>query len=694
MPDDHADVLIVGAGASGGVAARRLADAGLAVVCLEQGDWPDRTAYPGATPEWELAAAKQWSGVPAVRRAQADYPVDLGDSDVGIVNFNGVGGGTILYAAQWPRMLPSDFCVRSVDGVADDWPIGYADLLPYYERTDREFGVSGLGGNPAYPPGADPPLPPLPIGAAGLLVARAHARLGWHWWPQSNAILSGSYDGRHPCVQRGTCGSGCNEGAKASTDLTHWPRVLARGGRVVTGARVRRLVTDTAGLVAGAEWVDRDGREHLQTADVVLCAANAIGSARLLLASSSAAHPDGLANSSGLVGRRLMLHPLSTATGLFDEPLEGWQAHSGGLIQCQQFAGSDPTRGFIRGALWELGSAGGPMRAAFAPRGDGVWGSRHHHHVRARLGRSVTWGILCEDLPDEDNRVELSSTLCDSSGIPAPRIIYRLSENSVDMVDWQLGRAAESLEAAGAYTVEVVRRIANGHFMGTARMGDDPADSVVDRWCLAHDVPNLGIIDGSVFVTAGAANPTSTIAALALRAAERLVERRADIPVPSRRTVFATPAPPAAAPHPPRPGPDPIRVAAPVAIGAELRTRFERLSDTLIPASDDMPAASEVGVAGVLLDRVLRVRPDLADPLRTALDVAFDDPQARLDALAAHDRAGYRAVRYVATGAYYLDAGVRLRLGYPGTVARPVRTLDFPEYLEEGLLDHLLSSNA
>src|SRR4051812_33620245 len=150
MPDEneHADVLIMGAGAAGGVAARRLTDAGMHVVCLEQGDWPDRSAYPGATPEWELVAAKQWSSVPSIRDAPADYPIDLADSDLGVLNFNGVGGGTVLYAAQWPRMLPSDFVVRSTDGVADDWPIGYHDLQPYYEATERQFGVSGLGGDP------------------------------------------------------------------------------------------------------------------------------------------------------------------------------------------------------------------------------------------------------------------------------------------------------------------------------------------------------------------------------------------------------------------------------------------------------------------------------------------------------------------------------------------------------------------
>ncbi len=165
--NDVADVLVIGAGASGGVAALRLVEAGLRVVCLEQGDWPDRATYPGASPAAELVAAKQWSASPAVRRAPADYPIDVGNSELGVVNFNGVGGGTVLYNAQWPRMLPDDFRVRSVDGVADDWPVSYAELQPYYEAADRSFGVSGLGGNPRYPPGADPPFPPLPIGAFG-----------------------------------------------------------------------------------------------------------------------------------------------------------------------------------------------------------------------------------------------------------------------------------------------------------------------------------------------------------------------------------------------------------------------------------------------------------------------------------------------------------------------------------------------
>ena len=158
--DEVVDVLVIGAGFAGAVAALRLVEAGFSVTCLEQGDWTNRFDYPGSSDAWELLAAKQWSPAPHVRDRPGDYPIDLTASDVGVLNFNGVGGGGVLYGGQWPRMRPDDFRVRSVDGVADNWPIGYDDLQPYYEETDRQLGVSGLGGNPAYPAGEDPPMPP------------------------------------------------------------------------------------------------------------------------------------------------------------------------------------------------------------------------------------------------------------------------------------------------------------------------------------------------------------------------------------------------------------------------------------------------------------------------------------------------------------------------------------------------------
>ncbi|HZQ84818.1 MAG TPA: GMC family oxidoreductase [Acidimicrobiales bacterium] len=677
MTEPPVDVLVIGAGVAGAVVAKRLVEAGLSVTCLEQGNWPDRAEYPGASPEWELRAARQWSSSPHVRNAIADYPIEASRSDLGVLNFNGVGGGSVLYNAQWPRMLPADFRAGTLDGVAEDWPIGYAELQPYYEATDRDFGVSGLGGNPMYPPGADPPLPPLPIGDIGLRVARAHARLGWHWWPGTNAILSARHAGRNPCVQRGSCGSGCNEGAKASTDVTHWPAVVRMGGRVITGARVRRIVLDARGLACGAEWADDDGREHYQAADVVVCAANGIGTPRLLLASASRHHPDGLANSSGLVGRNLMLHPLASVTGLFDGPADGWRAHNGVLVHSLEFARTDPARGFVRGATWALVTAGGPLRAALAPDGRGSWGAAHHANVRQRLGRSGSWVIIAEDLPDPANRVELSTELADAAGLAAPSVTYRLADNTRRLMAWHVDRARESLAAAGAWRTEVTWHRANGHFMGTARMGNDPSTSVVGPDCLAHDIANLMVPDGSAFVTAGSANPTTTIAAVARHAAECLLARHGDIPRPVHRRAFGSTAVAGQAPgarraavHPPAPQLTP-----------DERDRLRAIADELIPADDVMPPASAAGVGDERLDQVLHARPDLWPPLKEALSADAPLTERQL-----------ATVRYVVAGAYYLAPAVREALGYRPGDALPVRPDALPDYIEEGLLDHLLAA--
>jgi len=534
---EPADALIIGAGASGGVVARRLAEAGFRVVCLEQGDWHDKGEFRGIHLDWELTARKQWATSPNIRGLPEDYPVVEAESPVSPLMFSGVGGSMLIFAGAWPRMLPSDFRVRSLDGVADDWPLTYDELLPYFRQTDRDFGVSGLAGDPAYPPDAeDPPLPPLPIGAAGLKVARAHTRLGWHWWPEFNSILSAPYDGRRPCVQRSTCQSGCNEGAKASTDLTHWPKAIANGARLVTGARVRRIETNDRGLATGATWIDRDGNEHFEPAKVVVLAANAIGTPRLLLLSADSRHPDGLANSSGLVGKRLMMHPFANVAGLFEEPLMSWQGQFGDLIESLEFYETDERRGFVRGARWGLAPTGGPINTALPSRaGTQVWGPDHHLHVRSHLGHGANWGLFAEDLPDEGNRVTLSGTVTDSSGIPAPEIRYGMGENARKMLDFHIERATESLLEAGAHSIEVDRlmRYSGWHLLGTARMGDDPETSVLDRWNRTHEVPNLYVVDGSCFVTSSGVNPTSTIVALALRAAEHMVETRFEQQVPA-----------------------------------------------------------------------------------------------------------------------------------------------------------------
>jgi hypothetical protein len=342
----------------------------------------------------------------------------------------------------------------------------------------------------------------------------------------------------------------------------------------------------------------------------------------------------------------------------------------------------------VRGATWALGTAGGPLRHAFAPDGRGVWGRDHHRHVAERLGRTAAWVLICEDLPEESNRVELSTTATDRTGLPVPRVVYALGDNSRRMMAWHAERARESLLAAGAWKVEVATYPSNGHLMGTARMGDDPATSVVDRWGTAHDVANLLVVDGSVFVTAGSANPTSTIAALALRAADHLLAARDRFPRPDPVRAESVPGPGGgpsgrpAATDAPMPVPVPMPGTATVTVTEVDRRTLAAVADDLIPAADGMPAASAVGVHAELLDRVLAARPDLHAGLTRALAVLRTDPT---------DAAARGKVAYVVAGAYYLSPQVRERLGYATADPVPVRADAFPAYVADGLLDHVLA---
>ncbi|MGV9633089.1 GMC family oxidoreductase [Nocardia rhamnosiphila] len=532
-----ADVLIIGAGAGGAVAARELGRHGISVVCLEQGRWYQPADYVGDKPQLELQRLKQWCPDPNVRRAYGDYPVATDSSDFDALMFNAVGGTTILYSGHWCRMLPSDFRVRSLDGIADDWPISYDELRPFYDEVARDVGVSGLAGDPAYPDEHSFPLPPLPIGRYGRRAAQGMDALGWHWWPAPNAIASRSYRGRDACQRYGSCEQGCPAGAKGSTDLTHWRHAIDDGVVLITQARVSRLTTNAAGLVTGAEYADAEGKPRHQRAQTVIVAANAVGTPRLLLNSASGAMPDGVANSSGLVGKRLMMHPYGSVIGTYDEELESWLGPLGQSLQSMQFYETDTGRGFARGAKWHLQPTGGPLARHLWQPGTpwtDLYGPNFHRITERFSGCSAEWGIVCEDLPRESNSVTLDGELTDSDGIPAPRVTYRVDENTRAMLAFHTARAVEAHEAAGATstTVAGLGRDSGWHMSGTARMGNNPAESVVDQHCRTHDIPNLYLMDGSVFVTSSGVNPTATIMAVALRAARRMATIKADQKVP------------------------------------------------------------------------------------------------------------------------------------------------------------------
>ncbi len=535
MSDVTDDVVIVGAGASGAAAAWRLARAGLKVTCLEQGDWVRYDDVPSLRTDWEVARQTTHHPNPNVRRAKVDYPVDDSEAAIKPFLYNAVGGSTILWGAHFPRFRPSDFRVRTLDGVGDDWPISYADLAPYYEENDIVMGVSGLAGDPGNPPRAPRPMPPLPLGRGGEKMAAAFDRLGWHWWPCDVAINSVPYgDGREGCNNCGPCDLGCARKARSSTDLTYWPLALAAGAKLVTGARAFEIETDSLGRATGVAYFDRDGATRRHRAKVVILAANGLGTARLMLLSQSKRFPNGIANDTDLVGRRLMHHPTGMVTGTFDEPIDGYAGPFAVSILSQHFYETDPARGFKRGYQMQLVRSNGPVGTAcggYLPRVP--WGERHHQVFRDTFARTASLTVTTEDLPNPDNRVTLSDSLKDAWGIPAPKMTYRLDQNTRDMIEHGIVQATTAFREAGAVAVAAERLVVNAgfHLLGTACMGADPASSVVDGDCRAHAVPNLMVVDGSVFTTAAALNPTPTIQAVALRAADRLIAARRDVEV-------------------------------------------------------------------------------------------------------------------------------------------------------------------
>ena len=376
-------------------------------------------------------------------------------------------------------------------------------------------------------------MPPLPLGKTGTRYAKAMNKLGWHWWPSDTAIATTEYDGRAPCINLGHCTPGCAQGAKASTDITYWPHAIRAGVELRTRCRVREITTNEHGMASGAIYYDADGVEQFQPAEVVILACNGIGTPRLLLNSASSRFPNGLANSSGLVGKNLMLHPWPQVRGYVDEPVDG--DHAPHAVPVEQGVLRNRSGPRFRPRLHASSSPAAPASVTEAITSEAAgylpWGEDHHRVYRQLVDRRLQIGIACEDLPEEHNRVTLDPVLKDSHGIPAPKIDYTISENTRRMMEHGIARAKEILTAAGATNLYTSRTILNspGHLLGTARMGNDPERSVVNAWGRCHDVKNLFIVDGSIWVTSGGVNPTSTIQALALYIADSIKQRLATL---------------------------------------------------------------------------------------------------------------------------------------------------------------------
>jgi choline dehydrogenase-like flavoprotein len=515
------DVVVVGAGLGGAAFCARLSEQAphLRIVCLERGDWVDRAAMPASRRDWQRSVLGAWSTSPNVRLAaaepspSADYPVDDSASPIKPLMWNGVGGSTINWAAHVPRLHPSDFKTKTLDGVGDDWPFSYFDLEPYYDLNDATMGISGLSGDPAYPPKRSPRMPPVPIGRMGEMAARGFNALGWHWWPSDAAINSVDREGRHACNNGGPCLIGCPIRAKASADIVYWPVALENGVELRTHCVAQRVIVQ-GGRAIGVSYRDETGATHEQPAAFVVLACNGIGTARLLLASN-------IGDRDGPLGRYLMFHPVAYARGMFREELDGPRGPVGTSIYSHEFYEDQPERLFMGGLQLQITRENALLLQAL--RLEPAWGAGAHRQLREEFRHSLPVLVMAEDLPEARNRVALTAAVAED-GLPAVRVEYTLSKNSRAILDFGLDRAEEMLRAAGAHRVSRVplAPMTGWHLLGTARMGDDARTSVTDSRGRCHAVPNLVVADGSLFPTVGAVNPGVTIAALALKLADDL----------------------------------------------------------------------------------------------------------------------------------------------------------------------------
>jgi choline dehydrogenase-like flavoprotein len=513
------DVVIVGAGMGGAAFAARLAERapGLRILCLERGGWVDPAAMPATRRGWQRTIFREWATSPNLRLAaptrslSADYPIDDSGSPFKPLMWSGVGGSTINWAAHFPRLHPSDFKTRTLDGVGDDWPFDYFALEPWYDANDAAIGVAGLAGDPAYPPKPPRAMPPLALGRLGRTAARGFDALGWHWWPVDAAINSIPHQGRAACNHCGPCQQGCITRAKSSVDVTYWPQAIARGVELRPHCIVQQVVIE-AGRATAVIYRDAAGAEHEQPAAFVAVAGNGIGTARLLLAS-------GL--DSPALGRHLMFHPAGYVRGLFKEELDGPIGPIGCALYSHEFYETDARRGFKRGAHLQVTRENPLIQQAL--RLEPAWGRDAQRQLHEEFRHSIAMLVLAEDLPEAHNRVTLTDRL-EADGLPGVKLDYTLSDHSRRSLDFGLDRAEEVLRAAGAHRVVrlPLAPLTGWHLLGTARMGRDPATSVTDARGRCHAAPNILVADGSLFTTVGAVNPGSTIGALALKLADDL----------------------------------------------------------------------------------------------------------------------------------------------------------------------------
>ena len=516
LSGEEVDFCIVGAGAAGGVLGAKLAEKGFAVVLLDAGPhWdPTRDFVSDEVGSRQLF----WTDE---RISGGRDPVELGSNNSG----RGVGGSTVHYSMIAMRAHSEDFRRRTLEGDIPgaelrDWPITFDDLEPYYEEVERDLRIAG----PTFYPWGHRrhryPQREHELNASARVLVYGCTALGIPAAPAPVATLSAPHNDRPPCVYRGFCNYGCTTNAKSSILVTYIPRAIAAGAEVRPGCMAAQITHDGRGQASGVLYF-RGGDPstlHRQRARNVVVCGYAIETPRLLLNSSSSMFSDGLANSSGLVGKCFMVHSGHQVFGRFDERINQYKAPPG-LALTEHFNRTMPDANFVCGYAIEVV---GPHPVDFASRvttARGLWGT----DLRRLMMDYNYWsgvGMVGEVMPQRRNEVRLHPVERDQYGLPVPHILFTYHENDRRLIAHAIDRMEEIMDSAGGVDIWSADRTA--HLLGTCRMGLTRDDSVVDADCRTHDVPNLFICDGSVFPTSTGVNPSLTIEAIAARTADRI----------------------------------------------------------------------------------------------------------------------------------------------------------------------------
>jgi choline dehydrogenase-like flavoprotein len=513
---EKVDAVIVGAGPSGLMLAARLAEAGRKVVVLELG------------PPWEpedLISSQIWS-----RRLKWFGANQLEGRNPVAHNFNagwGVGGAVIHQYANWPRLHEEDFAVKSGFGVGLDWPFGYDELRPWYDRIQNELGISGDHVQEVWrPAGAPYPMPPVKVFPHAQKVAEGFAKLGIRTAPAPVAVNSVPFKGRPACVYDAWCDAGCPIGALVNTFTSYLPEVRKYGAEIRPYSNVLRVLTNEKGDRATAvEYVDTKTREsHVQHADLVILSAFTSQNPRLLLNSANARHPAGLSNRNGLVGRNIMTHVGAGAFGMMDEDVQNYMGLSAAQLISQDGYAKAQRRDFIGSYTWMIGAANKPNDfTGLANTQVPLFGAALHDYMKRAARGLVKIGAVIEALPNPDNRVMLSDRR-DEFGMPIARIVHSLDEHALKLFAHAREEGLRIMRATSAKEVWAPPGPPPLlHFTGGTPMGKSAADSVTDGYGRAHELANLYITGAGLYPTEGAVHPTFTLHALTLRTADHLV---------------------------------------------------------------------------------------------------------------------------------------------------------------------------